>query len=381
MAERAPLLTPRFVLVVTCGLLYFLALTMLTPVLPHYVKDELNYGDAAVGVVVGGFAVGAVVLRTYAGKVGDRVGRRALIIAGALIVAVSTIFYGAIEALWWIITMRVITGFGEAAFFVGAATMITDLAPVQRRGEAVSYWSVAVYGGLAFGPALGDVLRGDDNYTLTFVVSAVLALFAAGLGWFTRDVPREHDVEPGGRLWHPAALLPGFVLFLGLMPLSAFTPLLPLYVDSDVNTSAGAVFLLYGILILIVRIAGARIPDILGGRKAGAIALVLAGTGILVIAGWATLPGLLLGTIVFACGMSLLYPALMVLSLVGIKDSERASVVGTFSSFFDLSSGFGAVIAGTIAEITGYRGAFAVAGVMCLAGLPLLRRAPARVES
>jgi MFS family permease len=108
---------------------------------------------------------------------------------------------------------------------------------------------------------------------------------------------------------------------------------------------------------------------------------VLAGTGILVIAGWATLPGLLLGTIVFACGMSLLYPALMVLSLVGIKDSERASVVGTFSSFFDLSSGFGAVIAGTIAEITGYRGAFAVAGVMCLAGLPLLRRAPARVES
>jgi MFS family permease len=376
-SRKDQLLTPRFALVVSSGLCYFLALAMLTPVIPHYVKDRLHYGDAAVGVAVGAFAVGAIVLRTYAGRIGDTVGRRALIISGALIVAVSTIFYGAIEALWWLITMRVITGFGEAAFFVGAATMITDLAPVNRRGEAVSYWSVAVYGGLSFGPALGDFLRGDDRYALTFVVSASLALFAAALGWFTRDVPREHDVTPGGRLWHPAALRPGFVLFLGLMPLSAFTPLLPLYVDSDVDASAGAVFLLYGILILVVRIVGARLPDRLGGRHAGALALAFSGTGILIIAVWGTIAGLLLGTMVFASGMSLLYPALLVLALGGIKDSERASVVGTFSSFFDLSSGFGAAIAGVIAEIAGYRGAFAVAGGTCLAGLLLLRNSVA----
>ena len=74
------------------------------------------------------------------------------------------------------------TGFGEAAFFVGAATMITDLAPADRRGEAVSYWSVAVYGGLAFGPALGEAVHGDDRYTLAWIVSAGLALVAAGLG-------------------------------------------------------------------------------------------------------------------------------------------------------------------------------------------------------
>ncbi len=45
---------------------------MLTPVLPHYVEDQLHFGDAAVGVAVGTFAVGAVVLRTYAGRIGDR---------------------------------------------------------------------------------------------------------------------------------------------------------------------------------------------------------------------------------------------------------------------------------------------------------------------
>ena len=373
------LITPRFMLVVTCGLCYFLALAMLTPVIPHYVKDELHDGDAAVGVAVGAFAVGAVLLRLWAGRLGDTVGRRVLIIAGALLVAVSTLLYGAVHALWWIIAMRVVTGFGEAGFFVGAATMITDLSPADRRGEAVSYWSVAVYGGLSFGPALGDVLRGDGRYTLTFIVSAAFAFLAAVLGLFTKEVPREQVTEPRGRLWHHAALRPGTVLFLGLMPLSAFTPLLPLYVDDGgIKISAGAVFLLYGVVILIVRIVGARIPDTLGARKAGVLALTFAGSGIGTIALWPTTAGLIVGTVVFACGMSLLYPAMLLLALVGIKDSERASVVGTFSSFFDMASGFGAAIAGAIAELAGYRGAFAVSGLMCAFGLVLLRGAVAR---
>ncbi len=376
MPDSTRLLTPRFVLVVTCGLCYFLALAMLTPVLPHYVKDELGGNDAAVGVAVGSFAVGAVVLRTYAGRLGDTIGLRVLIIGGALIVAVSTLLYGLVEALWWLIAMRVLTGFGEAGFFVGAATMITDLSPPARRGEAVSYWSVAVYGGLSFGPALGDVLRGNGRYTLTFVVSASLALAAALIGLFTREVPRHTDPEARGRLWHPAAVRPGIVLFLGLMPLSAFTPLLPLYVDQGgIGVSAGLVFLIYGIVILAVRVLGARIPDRLGGRNAGALALVFSGLGITAIAVFATTTGLVAGTVVFAVGMSLLYPALLLLSLYGIKDSERASVVGTFSSFFDLASGFGAAIAGVIASFAGYRGAFALSGVMCLFGLLLVRNA------
>ena len=132
----------------------------------------MGNGSIAVGVTVLAFSFGAITLRLYAGRLGERVGRRVLIIGGALIVAGSTLAYGVVHALWWIVLMRVVTGFGEAGFFVGAATMITDLSPVERRGEAISYWSVAVYGGLAFGPALGDLLRGNSRYELTFVVSA-----------------------------------------------------------------------------------------------------------------------------------------------------------------------------------------------------------------
>ena len=378
-SDRARLLTPRFLLVVACGLFYFLALAMLTPVIPHYVEDKLGNGTIAVGIAVGAFAIGAILLRTYAGRLGDRIGRRILIISGALLVAASTACYGLVHALWWIILMRIVTGFGEAGFFVGAATMITDLSPPERRGEAVSYWSVAVYGGLSFGPALGELVRGGSRYELAWLVSAALAFVAALLGMFTVEVPREATKPESTHLFHRAALRPGTVLFLGLIPLAGFTAFMPLYADT-LGVSAGPVFLLYGFLILVVRILGARLPDRLGGRRAGALALLFAGIGIGVIAAWGSIAGLVLGTVILAGGMSLMYPALLLLALVGVTDADRASVVGTFSSFFDASQGAGAFICGAVAALTGERGAFAAGAVGAFVGFGLLRsRSTARV--
>jgi MFS family permease len=128
------------------------------------------------------------------------------------------------------------------------------------------------------------------------------------------------------------------------------------------------------VLILLVRIVGARIPDRLGGRVAGALALGFSATGIAIAAAWPSVAGLLVGTVVLAAGMSLMYPALLLLSLAGVPDTERASVVATFSSFFDASQGVGAFICGAVAAFSGERGAFAAGAIAAFAGLALLLR-------
>jgi MFS family permease len=370
---RERLLTPRFLLVVASGLSYFMSIGMLIPVVPQYVKGPLGGGNVGVGVAVGSLFVGAVLLRPYAGRVGDRVGRRVLIIGGALIVAGSTAAYGVFDTLPYLVAIRVVTGIGEAAFFVGAATMITDLAPEHRRGEAVSYWSVAVYGGLAFGPAVGEAVLGDDRFIAAWVVSASLALFAALLGTITVETARSVPPAPPGKLLHRAALAPGVVLFLGLVGLAGFTAFVPLYVRELDLGAADWIFLLYGGLILCVRIIGARLPDVLGGRRAATLALSGGAAGLALMAGWPSVAGLVAGTAVFAAGMSLLYPALMLVALAAVPDHERGSVVGTYSSFFDLSQGLGALILGGVAALSGYRGAFAGGAVAAAIGVVLLQ--------
>jgi MFS family permease len=368
--RRTPLLTPRFALVVGSGFAYFLALGTVLPAVPQYVKHRLGGSDIAVGVAVGVLFVGAVLLRPYVGRLGDRFGRRVLIVSGAATVAVSVLLYGAVESLPFLIGARVLTGLGEAAFFVGAATMVTDLAPVERRGEAISYWSVAVYGGLAFGPVLGEQLVDAGGYGTVWIAAGVLAAVAAVLGLFTREVERPALVAGADRgpLLNRAAIGPGTVLFSGLIALAAFTAFVPLYVDDVGLESADVVFLLYGGLVLVVRIFGARIPDTLGGRRSGVLALAATTAGMAVMTLWGTTAGLLVGTVFFAAGASLLYPALLLLALGGAPETERGSVVGTFSSFFDLSQGLGSLIVGLVAAGIGYRGAFGAGAVFAAAG-------------
>jgi MFS family permease len=373
MAVPERLLTARFTLVVGAGLAYFLSLGMVLPVVPQYVEDRLGGGSVAVGVAVGMLFVGAVLFRPWVGRLGDRTGRRLLMIVGAAVVAVSVVLYGAVESLPFLGAVRALTGVGEAAFFVGAATMITDLAPVERRGEAISYWSVAVYGGLAFGPALGETVLEASSFGTVWLVAGGLALVATALSVFTRDIERPAAPANQGPLINRAAIAPGTVLFCGLIALAAFTAFVPLYVDDVGLDGAEGVFILYGGLVLVVRIFGARLPDILGGRRSGAIALTGTAVGMGVMAAWGTAAGLFTGTVAFALGASMLYPALLLLALERGGEEERASVVGTVSTFFDLSQGLGSLLVGAVAAVTSYQGAFAAGAVFAVIGFVLLR--------
>ncbi len=88
-------------------------------------------------------------------------------------------------------------GLGEAALFVGAATLIADLSPPHRRAESASYFSVAVYGGIGLGPTIGEWVLGDGRYELTFLVAAGFS--AAGRDHRARRAPPGRPVEHAGR--------------------------------------------------------------------------------------------------------------------------------------------------------------------------------------
>ena len=148
---------------------------------------------------------------------------------------------------------------------------------------------------------------------------------------------------------------------------------MPLYVTQIGMDDSSGVFVLYGGLILALRLLGARVPDRIGPFTAGTIATGTSAAGLLIMAAFAEPVGLYAGTIVFSIGMSFLYPAMLTLALTGLADNERGSAVGTVSSFFDLSQGVGALLLGVVAALTGYRGAFVAGALLGLAALVLLR--------
>ena len=104
-------------------------------------------------------------------------------------------------------------------------------------------------------------------------------------------------------------------------------------------------------MVLGVRLVGARLPDVLGPIRAGTAATGATACGLLIAAVWGSPVGLLVATFVIAIGSSFLYPSLLLLALRGVPESQRGSVVGTFSAFFDFASGVAGISLGGIAAL------------------------------
>lgn len=370
----------RFVLVVVVGFAYFLGIGVLAPVLPRYVEDVLDGGGTQVGLAVGAFAVSAALLRPWVGRVGDDRGRRILIVGGGLTAAVSIAGYGLPGGLAVLLLLRLVTGAGEAAMFVGAATSAQDLAPPERRGQAASFFSISVYGGLGVGPPLGEWLYRAHGPGSAWAVAAASCLVAAVLALaMPAHVPPDEAPPPRQRGWraalHPAGLRPGVILALGACGFAGFSSFVPLYVDEIGLDDAGPAFVEYAAIVLVIRILGSRLPDALGTRRGPLAALALQATGLVLMGAWGTVAGLYTGTAVFALGVSLLYPSLFPAVVDAARPEERSQAIATFTLFFDLSQGLGAPFLGTVVAVAGERSAFVAAGLLSALAFVLHRSA------
>jgi len=367
----------RFVLVVGSSAFYFLGVGLLTPVLPRYVENVLHGGGLEVGVVVGAFAVSAAMMRSFVGRLGDRRGRRLLVVSGCTIAGLSVLGYG-LDGLATIVLMRLLTGAGEAAVFVGAATTAQDLAPGERRGQAASLFSIAIYSGIAIGPPIGEWVYHHHGAHTVWAVSSVLCLIGAVLGTsfpkWALGPPRRVVGGPRPKFLHPAALRPGVVLMLGALGYAGFASFVPLYADRIGLKGAGPVFVEYAVIVLAVRIVGARVPDVLGPRRGPLLALALQTCGLAVMGAWASPAGLYTSTAVYASGVSLLYPALFPMVVDHAPEQERSHAIATFSLFFDVSQGLGSLLLGAVVAATNEQGAFLAAGAASAAGWWLHQR-------
>jgi MFS family permease len=365
--DERRLLSPQFAVVMLASFAYFTAMGSLLPTVPRYIEGELGGGGVQVGIGVGAYAVSAALLRPWVGRIGDTKGRRVLAVSGAAIVAVSIAGLTFATSLWMLVLTRLVTGVGEAAMFVGVATAAQDLAPDHRRGEAASYFSVALYGGLAVGPPVGEALVGHGYTTLWLTMGVCSGLAAIASLWIPTG--RTFAVAQQRRFLQRDALWPGLILLLGLIPFVAFASFVPIYAQSLGMDSVGSVLGLYAGLVLIIRIVGARIPDRIGWRKGSTLALLAVAVGIGLVASWPAVAALWIGAVGLAVGMSLLYPSLFTAVMFAAPEDERSHAVGTFSVFFDLSMGLGATFIGLVVSLSNERGGFAAAGALALVGL------------
>ncbi len=362
------LLTRDFWLLGLADLAYFTSVGVALLALPLTVTGRIGSDEAGAGLAFGAFGVTALVCRPFAGRLSDRYGRRPLMIAGALGCGLGMVLMPYVESLALVVALRLLQGIAEAAFFVAGFALLADLAPPSRMGEALSYNSLGLYLGIAFGPFVGELLAEVGGLDVAWYGATGLAVLAAALTLVLTEPARVDDGDGHGRLIHRAAIPISLGFFASLAAVSGFLAFAALHSRDIGMSNTSSALLTYGLVVVFCRLVFARVPDRLPSLPLAAASLLAVGAGLAVMAVWQRPAGLLLGVVVAAVGVSFATPAFFSAIFATATPSERGAASGTASAFIDLGLGAGPILMGLAADARGIPAAFGIGAAVALLG-------------
>ncbi|MGW4213151.1 MFS transporter [Lentzea sp. NPDC004789] len=358
----ARLLTPRFALLTAADLGYFTAMGIAVYTLPLHVTGPLHHSKAAAGLAFGAFAVSALLLRPFAGRLTDRIGRRPLLLGGTALAATSLALTALATDLPAVVALRLLLGVAEAAFFVAGFAALVDISPPDRLGEALSLNSLGLYLGLAAGPPLGEFLT-RHSFPTAWLSAAALCAAATATAAFIGETGTPTTTK--SNLIHRPAVPPSIGLGTALAACGGFLAFAALHAREEGFGNTSLPLVLYGVTVVAARTAFAKIPDRVPPLRLGAVALGIITAGMVL----AALPHTLaLGSVVLGLGVTFSTPAFFAAVFATAQPHQRGAASGTASAFIDLGLGGGPILLGLTANGAGIAFALATGGAVAAAG-------------
>jgi EmrB/QacA subfamily drug resistance transporter len=154
--------------------------TMIAVALPD-VGDDLGAGVRSTAWLVSGYLIAMAALQPLGGKLGDRLGRRPVIVGGLLAFGGASLAAGAVSSIGWLIALRVAQATAGALMFPSAMALLREHLPASRRGRGLGMLSAAIGLAAAAGLPLGGALVSLGGWRLIFLVNAPLALLAVAM--------------------------------------------------------------------------------------------------------------------------------------------------------------------------------------------------------
>ena len=142
--------------------------------------------------VVLAYLLSITALIVGAGRLGDLLGRRRLLLIGIGLFSAASLLCGLAPSLGWLLAGRAIQGLGAAIMLALGMALVGDAVPETRRGSAMGLLASMSALGTTLGPSLGGVLMASLGWQAIFLINLPLGLLNALLVWryLPTDGPR-----------------------------------------------------------------------------------------------------------------------------------------------------------------------------------------------
>ncbi len=359
------------------ALLVAIGFGVVIPVLTPFAKtfDATNF---QLGLVVSLFAAMRLVTSPFAPRIGRLLGERNAITIGVLIVAVSTVATALAPTLEVMLIARGLGGIGSATFTISAINLLLATSPEHLRGRASGLYQGGFLLGNMTGPALGGLLSGI-SLQAPFYFYAVMLVVCAG---FTVTMLPARAVLPTAThhrtprrfrevvrdIRYQAACM--VALGQGWQSLGVRNAFIPLFVTEALLLETywtGIAFAIAAVAQTAMLIPAGNATDRIGRRPVMIVSGIVCGLAAIAMPFSHSIWVLVLVLCVYGMGAAMQGTAPT--AAVGDATQGRGGApVAAFSMVTDLGSIFGPLVAGAVLDVWSFEAAFAIGGVILLAG-------------
>lgn len=364
---------PSFYLAIAANLFFFTGFQWTFATLPGYVQT-IGGDAAAIGLAFGLFSLSAVAARPLVGWLVDHWGRKPVLVVGATIFALSPALYMLVGSVWPFQVVRAFHGVGIAAFTTAYTTLIADLAPPERRGEAIGLSGVTNNLGMLFAPVLGAYTVARWGYPVHFALSAGITALSVLL-----LLPIvEPDRLPGTGAGHPrlrsvAGMRPVWVAAFGITGLAvaygAILSFLPPFAGELGLVTAGGYFSTFAVAMMLAQASAGWLSDRLGRRAVAVPGMAVVVLAMVSLAMARTDAALLTAGAIFGLSWGLARAGIDTAVVDAVSPEARGTAIGFLYTCFDVGVGAGSFGLGVIARTQGYAATFYAAALWALAAL------------
>jgi MFS transporter, DHA1 family, multidrug resistance protein len=383
-----------FIAIVFASLLSRLGYQMArSPVLPIFAAD-LGALPELIGVIVAASTITGVFFKLPSGALSDVLGRKRMMVLGAIFFAVPPFLYPFVHEPWSLLALRFVHGFATAIFSPVASAYVASLAETGR-GARLGWFSSANDIGATGGPLIGGfVLYFTASYSLTYLLVGALGVLTLLVVLLLPDVDRPAREEKtfatrSAEFWQglaevfrtpPIFVAAGIeaVMYLGY---GAFLGFLPIYAknvglnDAEIAIVLGAQL----ILAMVAKPITGRLSDRVGRIPIIVIGLLCCATALPLIFRSESLTTFVLVAPLLGLGVGAVTPVTNALIADLAATRRLGAAMGVFGTIWDIGEAAGPMIAGFLIGGLGYAATFDVlAGITVgvTIGLMVLVRDP-----
>lgn len=212
---------------------------LIFPYLSLYVTWKFNVGMTQVGTLFAIFSISSMFGSTLGGAMTDKFGRRAMLIFGLVVSALSSLAMGIVNDINLFYSTAVVVGLLANAGGPAQQAMVADILPEKKQTEGYGILRVVVNLAAVIGPAIGGLLA-TTSYLLLFIFDAVASVITAGIvfKFIPETKPKAQDDQPPQSLIE-TLLGYRFVLrdgiFMAFMVISIFTIIVYMQMNSTLS--------------------------------------------------------------------------------------------------------------------------------------------------